>query len=179
MRKLRPSHSEPIRKLIADAASMSDEQRFLHRLHCVLLVSVGRSCYEVAAWFGENPRTIERWVHAHEEDCVSGLQDHHGAGRPARLSFEQARNVTRELGQSPVAFAYEEGTWNGKLLAKHLETRYGVHLSVRQCQRMLRALRRVPAAAIQGDAASVLTPKGERAGDGVQMKRDADSCKES
>ena len=140
MRKLRPSHPEIIRKLITDAASMSEAQRFLHRLHCVLLVSVGRSCYEVAAWFGEDPRTIERWVHAHEQDRVSGLQDHHGGGRPARLSLEQARILAQEVGRSPLGYGYDEAKWNGRLLERHLETRYGVHLSVRQCQRILRTL---------------------------------------
>ena len=140
MRKLRSLHTDSIRTLITDTVATSEGQRFLHRLHCVLLVSIGRSCYEVAAWFGEDPRTIERWVHAHEKDGAGGLHDHHGGGRPARLSVNQARHVAQELGASPLECGYDAGKWNGRLLELHLEGRYGVRLGVRQCQRILRAV---------------------------------------
>ena len=34
-------------------------------------------------------------------------------------------------------FGYREESWNGKLLSQHLEDRYAVPISVRQCQRLL------------------------------------------
>ena len=38
----------------------SPQSRFVHRLHCLLLVGTGQSCYQVAKVFGDDPRSIER-----------------------------------------------------------------------------------------------------------------------
>lgn len=70
MHKLNLTNAKWVRRMIHASVTASPEQRFLHRLHCVLLVAKGRSCYEVAGWFGEDLRTIERWVHALDEQGV-------------------------------------------------------------------------------------------------------------
>jgi transposase len=137
VRKLRLSNSAPLRDLIRARIVRSREQRFLHRLHCVLLVSEGRSCYEIARWFGEDPRTIERWVHALELHGIDGLRSHRSAGRPARLSAQRLEQLKRDLTQPPFAAGYGEKKWCGALLARHLQEHYGIRLSVRQCQRLL------------------------------------------
>jgi transposase len=140
MRKLAPSGAHWLRELIHAAVKGSDEQRYLHRLHCVLLVAEGRSCYEVARWFGESPRTIERWVHALDDRGMEGLREHHGGGRPARLTAAQAQRLATELQRVPDAQEYPKRAWSGRLLTKHLQGTYGIKLSARQCQRLLRRL---------------------------------------
>ena len=138
MRKLRLDDAKPIRALIQASVSASGEQRFLHRLHCALLVAEGRSCYEVARWVGANPRTVERWVHAVQAHGVDGLREHHSGGRPSILPVERFDQLYREIGQRPLACGYGQERWHGPLLARHLLERYGVRLSIRECQRLLR-----------------------------------------
>jgi transposase len=124
----------------------------------VLLVAEGLSCYEVARWFGEDPRTIERWVHALDARGMEGLREHHAGGRPARLTAEQAQRLALELERAPDASGYAKRAWSGKLLTQHLQGSYGIKLSARQCQRLLRRLagsRRSGAAALA--LAGVLT----------------------
>jgi transposase len=142
MRKLAPRGAHWLRELIQAAVRRSDEQRYLHRLHCVLLVAEGRSCYEVARWFGEDARTIERWVHALDAHGMEGLREHHGGGRPARLTAAQAQRLAIELQRTPDAPGHPRRTWSGKLLTQHLRGSYGIELSARQCQRLLRRLAR-------------------------------------
>ena len=140
MRKLRLGSAVWIRELIHASIATSCEQRFVHRLHCLLLVAEGFSCYEIARWFGEDPRTIERWVHAIDDHGVEGLREHHAGGRHAKLAGEQVKRLALDLRMPPRLAGYPERQWSGKRLAQHLDGRYGIKLSARQCQRMMRRL---------------------------------------
>jgi transposase len=142
VRKLTIRNAQCVRELIHASVSTSSEQRLLHRLHCVLLIAEGRSCYEVARWFGEDPRTIERWVHALALHGTEGLREHHAGGRPAKLAGEQAQHLALDLQKPPHLSGYPKREWSGKLLTQHLQGSYGIKLSTRQCQRMLRRLAR-------------------------------------
>lgn len=137
IRKLQPPAEILVRAALAAALRRSGELRFVHRLHGVLLVSLGRSCYEVAQWFEEDPRTVERWVHAFRVAGADGLLDHHHGGRPGPLTLPQQQQLAQDLATDPGHAGYAQLRWSGKLLALHLERNYGVCLSVRQCQRML------------------------------------------
>ena len=140
MRRLSLGNAMWVRELIHASIKSSCEQRFLHRLHCVLLVAEGRSCYEVARWFGEDARTIERWVHALGEHGMEGLRERHSGGRPTKLAGEQVRRLMLDLQRPPRVYGYPQPEWSGKGLALHLEGRFGIKLSARQCQRMMRRL---------------------------------------
>ncbi len=140
MHKLRLSSAQPVRELIHAAVTASPAQRFLHRLHCVLLIAEGRSCYEVARWFGEDPRTIERWVHTLDKDGVEGLRGHPAGGRPTKLVDEQVQRLAHDLRKPPRLAGYPEREWSGKRVAQHLAGCYGIKLSTRQCQRLMRRL---------------------------------------
>jgi transposase len=142
LRKLSLSNAKSVRELIHASARTSSEQRFLHRLHCVLLIAEGRSCYEVARWFGEDPRTIERWVHALNLHGMEALREHPAGGRPTKLASEEVQRLALDLQKPPQFSGYPKREWSGKLLTQHLEGSYGVKLSARQCQRMLRRLAR-------------------------------------
>src|SRR6267154_6639491 len=53
----------------------SEEARYDHRLHGVLLVAQGVTCPEVAALLGDAPRSVEYWVHRFQEKGLVGLLD--------------------------------------------------------------------------------------------------------
>lgn len=142
MHKLNLHSAKWIRELIRASVRASCESHFLHRLHCVLLVAENRSCYEVAQWFGENPRTIQRWVHAFNNHGMEALRPHHSGGRHAKLADAQMQRLVLDLQEPPRLFGYTERKWGGKLLAQHMESSYGIKLSVRQCQRIIRGLSR-------------------------------------
>ena len=144
MRKLQPECDAAFRATLAASVRESDGSRFLHRLHVVLLVSLGHSCYQVANWFAEDPSSVERWVHAYETQGCAGLCPHPCGGRPGRRTAAQHEELTRWLAQAPSAQGYAQLRWSGKLLARHLDRRWGLHFSVRHCQRLLGQARRRP-----------------------------------
>jgi transposase len=112
----------------------SEESRYDHRLHGVLLVCSGLSCPEVANLLGHGPRTIQYWVRGFEENGFAGLED---TPRPGRLSLinEAIRNgIGVDLRCSPREFGYAQNLWDSKLLSHHLSKHYNVQLGERQCR---------------------------------------------
>lgn len=125
---------------LQDEIRRSDESRYDHRLHGVLLVAQGMSCRQAAAILGDAPRTVEYWVGAYDKHGLAGLQEHPRSGRPPRLTAEQLKTLGRVLRQPPEKAGLSVNLWDGKALAAFIERRYAVVLGVRQCQRLFRAL---------------------------------------
>ena len=76
---------------IREEINRSEEARYDHRLHGLLLVSDGRSCNEVGALFGEAATTVQRWVRRFEESGFAGLREGERSGRPRALDDRAAR----------------------------------------------------------------------------------------
>lgn len=136
MRKLEIADPEIMRIAIQQEIVRSDESRYDHRLHGLLLVAGGQSCQQVAETFGENPRTVQRWVKRFEEYGLDGLREGERPGRPAALDAKQGAALGRDMRRAPEKFGHAAHLWDGKLLSEHLRQRYGVTLGVRQCQRI-------------------------------------------
>jgi transposase len=118
----------------------SEESRYDHRLHGILLVCSGLSCSEVAELFGHGPRTIQYWVRRFEESGFAGLEEAPRPGRPSMVDDNIRNGIAADLRSSPREFGYSQNLWDSKLLSHHLSGQYGVHLGERQCRRLFRQL---------------------------------------
>ena len=140
MRKLAIADAEIMQLALQQEILRSEEARYDHRLHGVLLVAHGLSCYDVAGLLGQDPRTVERWVQRFETRGFAGLHEGDRSGRPRRLEPAQWDAVNQELRRPPREFGYPQNLWDGKLLAHHLAQVHGAALGVRQCQGLFRQL---------------------------------------
>ena len=136
MRKLQIQDADTMKIAIQQEIGRSEESRYDHRLHGVLLVANGQSCRGVAELFGEDATTVQRWVRRFEQDGFEGLRDGERTGRPRALDERQWRQLQRDLRRSPEQHGHPQGLWDGRLLSAHLKKHYGIDLGVRQCQRM-------------------------------------------
>jgi transposase len=91
----------------------SEESRYDHRLHGVLLVAQGMTCPEVARLLGDAPRSVENWVHRFDQEGLAGLTEGERSGRPSRLDAKQAKRD-----QSGVAGQAERRGYAGKSLGR-------------------------------------------------------------
>lgn len=114
----------------------SDESRYDHKLHGVLLIANGYDSYEVGHMFDQDPTTIQRWVRKFNESGFDGLRDGQRPGRPKSLSDKQWEQLEIDLRKLPSSFKYSQTFWDGKLLSRHLKRRYKIKLGTRQCQRI-------------------------------------------
>lgn len=136
MRKLEIADPEVVRIAIQQEIARSDESRYDHRLHGLLLITGGQTCQQVAELLGEDRRTVQRWVKRFENHGLEGVREGERSGRPATLDAKQWAALGRDLRRDPEAFGLTGHLWDGKLLSEHLRKRYGVTLGVRQCQRI-------------------------------------------
>jgi len=140
MKALRIADSATVILGLQDEIRRSDESRYDHRLHGVLLVAQGLTCPEVAGLLGEARRSVEYWVRRFEEEGLAGLQEGERPGRPRRLSSKQLVEVDAILRKAPREVGMGGNLWDGKTLAAWIERQHGSRLGVRQCQRLFRQL---------------------------------------
>lgn len=138
MRKLEVGDRSSLISARRALLKVSEETRFMHRLNLVELVANGCSCYQVAEWFGEAPRTVERWVHQYQKLGCGGLRGNGNIGRPTKLSEPDLARIQQELKRRPVELGYSGVRWTGHELAVYVRECYKVTLSERQCQRLIR-----------------------------------------
>jgi transposase len=141
MKPLSISDRENMILALQDEIRRSEESKYDHRLHGVLLIAQGLTCPQVGGLLGDAPRTVEYWVRRFEDRGFAGLTEGERPGRPSRLSEAQLAEVQRALRGSPADVGLREtGLWDGKALSVYLDQRFGVELKVRQCQRLFRQL---------------------------------------
>ena len=118
----------------------SEESRYEHRLHGVLLVAQGMTCPEVARLLGDAPRSVENWVNRFDQQGLAGLTEGERCGRPSRLDEKQVKEINRVLRAKPSDAGMKVNLWDGKTLSAWINKTYSVQLGVRQCQRRFRQL---------------------------------------
>lgn len=136
MRKLKIKDAVIMQIAIQQEIIRSDEARYDHRLHGVLLVCAGQSCYEVAEIFKHSPRTVQYWVHRFEQSGFAGLKDMDRTGRPTAITNKIRNILEKDLRRSPRELGYHQNLWDGKLLSHYLAEKKSINLGVRQCQRL-------------------------------------------
>src|SRR6202040_4378871 len=80
---------------LQDEIRRSEESRYDHRLHGVLLVAHGMNCCQVADLLGDAPRTVAYWAERFEEQGLAGLQEGWRSGRPSKLNADQVADLQR------------------------------------------------------------------------------------
>ena len=140
MKPLHIADAEIMSLALQDEIRRSEDSRYDHRLHGVLLVAQGMSCREAARLLGDSPHTVENWVNGFERDGLKALMEASGRGRKSRLTDEQLREVGKLLRDTPRAAGLEANLWDGKTLSACLRQRFSVDLRTRQCQRLFRQL---------------------------------------
>lgn len=124
---------------LQDEIRRSDEAKYDHRLHAVLLVAQGMSCRQAGQMLGDAARTVAYWVRRFEDEGFPGLADGDRPGRPSRLSEEQLGQIDQALRKEPKEFGLQ-GPWDGKALSSFIQQQWDISLGMRQCQRLFRQL---------------------------------------
>ena len=137
MQPLKIDNPEEVVRNLQDEIGRSEESRYDHRLHAILLVAQGLSARETADWLGDAARTVELWVHRFHEEGLEGLHEVHRPGRPSRLSPEQIAQVQTVLSSMPAEAGLAAEAWDSNTLSIYLRT-LGVRLKPRQCRNLLR-----------------------------------------
>ncbi len=126
--------------IIHDEIRRTQDARYDHRLHAVLLVAQGMSCVEVGKLLGDSTRSVENWVKLFNELGLQGLCDLPIQGRPSRISDALLQEINEVLRDTPESQGLDHALWDGKTLSYWLQHHKGISLGTRQCQRIFRQL---------------------------------------
>ena len=125
---------------LQDEIRRSEESRYDHRLHGLLLVAQGMSCREVAQLLGDSPRAVQYWVNRFERDGLAGMAEGERPGRPRALGEKELAEINRVLRQiQRRRWALVRISGMGRAMA-FIEKQFHVELGVRQCQRLFRQM---------------------------------------
>jgi transposase len=136
MKASKIENAEVIAMQIEDEIKSNPQGRYFHRLHLILLVTKGMTSQTVAQLFGEPLRNVQRWVKEFNEKGLESLKDHERPGRPTRLTKHQLGELKADIEKDPLQFGFTQGFWDGPILADHIQRKYELLISVRQCQRI-------------------------------------------
>jgi transposase len=138
MRTVTVADAEDVIFGLQDEIHRSQEARYDHRLHGVLLVAQGMNCCQVAELLGDAPRTVAYWVEKFEQKGLAGLQEGARSGRPSKLDADQFADLQRVVRGKPSEVGLAGTLWDGKTMAAYLRQKHRVELGPRQCRRLLR-----------------------------------------
>jgi transposase len=119
----------------------SQEARYIHRLHGVLLVLLGFSTVKAGKVLGDPQRTVAHWVIQFRERGLDGLKDADKSGRPAIVNEVQQKALAVALTKPPREAGLNADSWTGQIISSFLYKHYKIKLSPRQCSRLLLALK--------------------------------------
>lgn len=136
MRPLKIQNPEAVARAVQDEIRRSEESRYDHRLHGILLVTQGLSAPEAAVWLGDAARTVELWVHRFREGGMAGLRENRRSGRPSRLNPEQLAQALTAVRSNPSEVGLSPERWDANTLSVYLQS-LGVDLKPRQCRNLL------------------------------------------
>jgi len=140
MKALSISDAQTMVFVLQDEIRRSQEARYDHRLHAILLVAQGVSCPEVATLLGDASRTIQYWVQRFEQEGLAGLADADRPGRPKKLNDKQLKKISIALRNNPHEVGLNTNIWDGKTLSEFINKEFEIDIGVRQCQRLFRQL---------------------------------------
>lgn len=163
MHELEIAGAGVLRLALREEINRSEQSRYHHRLHGLLMVGSGQSCNPVATLFAPAATTLQRWVRRFEGDpaspacamsslpdgparriCVDGraqvgvrARAHH---RPGALDMRRWQRIEADLRRVPAKLGLQANLWDGPVLSERLRRSSGVTLGIRRCQRMSRQM---------------------------------------
>lgn len=114
----------------------SPRERFLHRLHCVVMALNGSSASETGRIYGDSPRAVAYWITQFKKGGIAGLEEDARSGRPSRLSDLQLKKLQKYAKQLKARMQ----PVNADSISAYILKEFGLSLTYRQCWRILKRL---------------------------------------
>ena len=121
----------------------NSEAKFIHRLQVIQMFadSDDKSCESLGALFGNSPRSISNWIKkVNQTGDIESLRGKLQLGRPSRLTASQKDELRMVLQSPPEKYGMTGKKWSGISLSSHINTKYGIKVNVRSCQRLIQVL---------------------------------------
>jgi putative transposase len=124
----------------ASESALSREEMERRRLSAAQHLLNGYSQSRVARMYGVSRTTASRWHNALLHKGADSLKKRRATGRPSRLTADQLQGLARIFGEGPQAYGLQSKRWTTGLLAKAIESQFGVHYDEDHVGRLMHKL---------------------------------------
>jgi transposase len=127
------------RKLLRKSMHEDLPQLYRKRIEIMLLADEGKSQTEISQNLGCCPATVRHWMHIARTGMAHQWQDC-PIGSPRTVSQEYLERLKELVSHSPRDYGYPFMRWTGNWLSKHLSKEFGIDLSDRHINRLLKQM---------------------------------------
>lgn len=125
------------RKLLQKSLEEDLHESYRQRIQIMLLADQGKSQTEICQTLGCCAATVRHWMHIARSGMAHQWQDC-PIGRPKAVNEEYLERLKELINQSPRDYGYSFRRWTVNWLNKHLAKEFGIELSNRHLQRLLK-----------------------------------------
>lgn len=115
------------------------QPEYRRRLEIMLLADTGKSQTEICHILGCSQEMARYWITI----AKAGLVDHwqqRSIGRPKAVNQQYIERLKELLSHSPRKYGYAFSNWTSQWLSKHLATEFGIEISNRHINRLLKEM---------------------------------------
>ncbi len=113
--------------------------QYRQRIEIMLLADRGKSQAEICAELGCSKDTARYWMSMAQNGLAHKWQEI-AVGRPKKFNEDYLQRLKELVTSSPNAYGYSFQSWTAEWLSKHLENEFGIKLSARHINRLLKKM---------------------------------------
>jgi len=121
-----------IKKQIAKLKKMLSECEYTNnlrlwkRIQSILLYLKKKTPEEIIKTLNVGQMSVYRWINHYNESGIEGLLEGEHTGRIPQLNQEQLLQLGDIIDSGPVAYGFESGVWNSKIIREVIKQEFGV-----------------------------------------------------
>ncbi|MBR8833141.1 MAG: helix-turn-helix domain-containing protein [Stigonema ocellatum SAG 48.90 = DSM 106950] len=127
------------RKMLQKSLHEDLPESYRQRIEIMLLADQGESQTKICQTLGCCPATARHWIHVARTGMAHQWQEL-PLGRPKVVNEEYLERLKELVTHSPSDYGYTFRRWTKNWLQKHLEKEFGVEVSDRHLQRLLKQM---------------------------------------
>ena len=113
--------------------------QYRQRIEIMLLADRGKSQAEICAELGCSKDTARYWMSMAQNGLAHKRQEI-AVGRPKKFNEDYLQRLKELVTSSPNTYGYSFQSWTAEWLSKHLENEFGIKLSARHINRLLKKM---------------------------------------
>lgn len=125
------------RKLLLKQIKTECRSEYRRRIEIMLLADAGQSQAQICEELGCSPETARQWIGMAREGKAH-LWNERPIGRPHIVSDQYLERLQELVMHNPREYGYPFKRWTAKWLSKHLADEFGIEISDRHINRLLK-----------------------------------------
>ncbi|MDF5730560.1 MAG: helix-turn-helix domain-containing protein [Rhizonema sp. PD38] len=127
------------RKMLLESLQDDLPESYRQRIQIMLLADQGNSQTKICQTLGCCPATARHWIHVACTGMAHQWQER-SFGRPKTVNEQYLERLKELITHSPRDYGYPFRQWTKNWLHKHLEKEFGIEVSDRHLQRLLKQM---------------------------------------